>query len=304
MSHSACIQNRTPAQGNQHYESRYHKRGNDYHQPYLIAPAFKTRVFTPTAKHMTNRHHRDGSNIATPVSGRDAAVVPCRHDMVGSTNHPSYTAITDGRRISEGTSTQIFAEPLTVRPGSPSKNVHQGSWLVARTETHSFDYRSFFDYEHFPVLSVITHNATIGSWVKRGGITVVSSKYKLRRFEPQFSDEFPSDQPKVRTNWAALAQEIVGPLTSSFAAGQYDSLSALLDVAPGMVAQLRRTYSYQPRVSICDPHSASLRNRLSKSKEAYRNTGDIKAREAWAARMRRTVKFLQVNEHLTSFRSL
>lgn len=30
----------------------------------------------------------------------------------------------------------------------------------------------------------------MGSWVKRGGITVVSSKYQLRRFEPQFSDEF------------------------------------------------------------------------------------------------------------------
>ncbi|GAV03111.1 hypothetical protein RvY_13588 [Ramazzottius varieornatus] len=114
----------------------------------------------------------------------------------------------------------------------------------------------------------------------------------------------PSDQPKVRTNWTALAQEIVGPLTSSFAAGQYDSLSALLDVAPGMVAQLRRTYSYQPRVSTCDPHPASLRNRLSKSKEAYRNTSDIKARKALAARMRRIVRSLQVNEHLTSLRSL
>ncbi|GAV05491.1 hypothetical protein RvY_15616 [Ramazzottius varieornatus] len=36
-----------------------------------------------------------------------------------------------------------------------------------------------------------------GSWVKRGGITVVSSKYKLRRFEPQFSDEFLA----VEVNW-------------------------------------------------------------------------------------------------------
>ncbi|GAU94465.1 hypothetical protein RvY_06236 [Ramazzottius varieornatus] len=62
--------------------------------------------------------------------------------------------------------------------------------IVVPTEIHLFDCRSFFDYEHFPVLSAITHNATVGSWVERGGITIVSSKYKFRRFKPQFPDEF------------------------------------------------------------------------------------------------------------------
>lgn len=120
ISPSARVEHRKPAQGNQRHENQYHDRGNDYREPYLTAPIFRTQLH-PTAKHKTNPH-RDGSNITNPVRDREATAVPCRHDVVGGTNHRPYTANADSKRI--GTSMESLTEPPTIRPGSPSKNVH------------------------------------------------------------------------------------------------------------------------------------------------------------------------------------
>ncbi|GAV06183.1 hypothetical protein RvY_16210 [Ramazzottius varieornatus] len=110
----------------------------------------------------------------------------------------------------------------------------------------------------------------------------------------------PSDQPKVRTNWATLVQQIIGPLTSSFTSGVCDGRSALLEMEPNMVARQRIAHLYQPQVPQCDPHSSSLRENLKENKAAYSSTCDKKARRTLAARMRRTVRFSYTNEHLTS----